>query len=105
MVLFGTVSVLRKREREGEAKRGKERRNAVQCCFGAVRCCSVLSGAIRCCSGLFGGYSTLSGAVRRRSARREREGARDREELMTRQRPPTLIGAMRPPGEGGAGDC
>jgi len=40
-----------------------------------------------------------------RSALREREGTRDREERVTRQRLPAPERALRPPGEGGAGDC
>ena len=110
--LFGTAQCCSGRcrccERERERERDKEterEENAVQCWsvrFGAVRCCLRLSGAVGACSG---GYSILSGAVRCRSALREREGARDREELVTRQRPSAPERAMRPPGEGGAGDC
>ena len=99
------VGAAKERERGRETRKRKEKKDAVQCFsvrFGAVRCCLRLSGAVGACSG---GYSILSGAVRCRSALREREGARDREELVTRQRPSAPERAMRPPGEGGAGDC
>ena len=61
MVLFGTVSVLRKREREGKRKREGKRREMPS---SAVRCGSVMFGAVRGCPVLFGAVRGLLDTVR-----------------------------------------